>query len=484
MYKRQILVLPAAASFILLRRFIIRPVSLMVDKIKDIAEDRANFDDRLHDSQKDEIGDLARWFNTLMNKLGLMMTDMQRYVDVLNTVPDPIFAVDEEYNIIMANKATQDFLGLDTNKLKDCNCHDQFSTEVCQTERCPIEMAKKVNGPVKADIMSIDRDGQTLYVKPSADVLRDAQGRKMGYVEVASNVTDLVHSQNAIEEQLARISKVNEATREAASQVTDTTHQLSGEFEQINSGILTQQQRVTETATAMEQMNATVMEVARNASAAAQQTADTRDQALEGARIVGESVNAILRVQQQTAALKEVMQNLGSRAEGIGQVMTVIRDIADQTNLLALNAAIEAARAGDAGRGFAVVADEVRKLAEKTMSATHEVGDAISAIQDGAQESIRNVDTTTEMVGNASQLAEQSGAALNKIVELVNLSSSQVDAIATAAEEQSAASEQIRSAMDEVNHIANEVAERMGESSNSVHSLSELASQLDMLSKS
>jgi len=131
-----------------------------------------------------------------------------------------------------------------------------------------------------------------------------------------------------------------------------------------------------------------------------------------------------------------------------------------------------------------VVADEVRKLAEKTMSATHEVGDAISAIQDGAQESIRNVDTTTEMVGNASQLAEQSGAALNKIVELVNLSSSQVDAIATAAEEQSAASEQIRSAMDEVNHIANEVAERMGESSNSVHSLSELASQLDMLSKS
>jgi methyl-accepting chemotaxis protein len=234
----------------------------------------------------------------------------------------------------------------------------------------------------------------------------------------------------------------------------------------------------------MEQMNATVMEVARNASAAAQQTADTRDQALEGARIVGESVNAILRVQQQTAALKEVMQNLGSRAEGIGQVMTVIRDIADQTNLLALNAAIEAARAGDAGRGFAVVADEVRKLAEKTMSATHEVGDAISAIQDGAQESIRNVDTTTEMVGNASQLAEQSGAALNKIVELVNLSSSQVDAIATAAEEQSAASEQIRSAMDEVNHIANEVAERMGESSNSVHSLSELASQLDMLSKS
>ncbi|MGX7949341.1 methyl-accepting chemotaxis protein [Oleidesulfovibrio alaskensis] len=479
-----ILVLPAVASFILLRRFIIRPVSLMVDKIKDIAEDRANFDDRLHDSQKDEIGDLARWFNTLMNKLGLMMTDMQRYVDVLNTVPDPIFAVDEEYNIIMANKATQDFLGLDTNKLKDCNCHDQFSTEVCQTERCPIEMAKKVNGPVKADIMSIDRDGQTLYVKPSADVLRDAQGRKMGYVEVASNVTDLVHSQNAIEEQLARISKVNEATREAASQVTDTTHQLSGEFEQINSGILTQQQRVTETATAMEQMNATVMEVARNASAAAQQTADTRDQALEGARIVGESVNAILRVQQQTAALKEVMQNLGSRAEGIGQVMTVIRDIADQTNLLALNAAIEAARAGDAGRGFAVVADEVRKLAEKTMSATHEVGDAISAIQDGAQESIRNVDTTTEMVGNASQLAEQSGAALNKIVELVNLSSSQVDAIATAAEEQSAASEQIRSAMDEVNHIANEVAERMGESSNSVHSLSELASQLDMLSKS
>ncbi|MFV0422442.1 methyl-accepting chemotaxis protein [Oleidesulfovibrio sp.] len=478
-----ILILPALVAFFMLRRFVITPVSQMVGKIKDIAEDRANFDDRLNDSQKDEIGDLARWFNTLMAKLGLMMVDMQKYVDVLNTVPDPIFAVDGNFKIIMANKAAKDFIGVDENQLAECHCHDKFNTEVCQTPHCPIEMAKAANGPVKAEIICIETGGQTLYVHPSADVLRDSRGRQYGYVEVASNVTDLVHSQNAIENQLNRIREVNDTTREAASEVSRTGHQLSGEFEQINSGIMMQQQRVAETATAMEQMNATVLEVASNASAAAQQASETREQALEGARIVGDSVSAILQVQEQTAALKDVMQNLGSQAEGIGQVMTVIRDIADQTNLLALNAAIEAARAGDAGRGFAVVADEVRKLAEKTMSATHEVGGAINAIQTGAQESIKNVDTTTEMVGNASKLAEQSGEALNKIVELVNQSSSQVDAIATAAEEQSASSEQIRSAMDEVSHIANEVAGRMEESSGSVQNLTILAEKLDELSQ-
>ena len=101
------------------------------------------------------------------------------------------------------------------------------------------------------------------------------------------------------------------------------------------------------------------------------------------------------------------MDTLSGQAEGIGQIMGVISDIADQTNLLALNAAIEAARAGEAGRGFAVVADEVRKLAEKTMAATHEVGQVISGIQEGTRKSASGVDLSINTIQEADVYKRQ-----------------------------------------------------------------------------
>ena len=167
--------------------------------------------------------------------------------------------------------------------------------------------------------------------------------------------------------------------------VSSASEVLSAQVEQSSRGADEQSARVRETATAMEEMNATVLEVARNAQQAADLSQQAKQQALEGSQIVNEAVKGIESVHTQSTAIKQDMDALGKQAENIGQIMGVIADIADQTNLLALNAAIEAARAGDAGRGFAVVADEVRKLAEKTMTATQEVGQAITGIQQGTK---------------------------------------------------------------------------------------------------
>lgn len=260
--------------------------------------------------------------------------------------------------------------------------------------------------------------------------------------------------------------------------VSSASEQLSAQVEQSTRGAEIQSDRVAETATAMEEMNATVLEVAKNASQAAETADQAKHKAQDGAQVVTQVVKGIGEVQEAALELKTDMTSLGKQAEGIGQVLNVISDIADQTNLLALNAAIEAARAGDAGRGFAVVADEVRKLAEKTMTATKQVGEAISGIQDGARKNVSNVEQAVAKIDHATGLANESGVALNEIVSLVDLTTDQVRSIATASEQQSATSEEINRSIEDVNRISSETSEGMKQSALAV---GELAHQAQVL---
>ncbi|WP_035068312.1 methyl-accepting chemotaxis protein [Nitratidesulfovibrio termitidis] len=262
--------------------------------------------------------------------------------------------------------------------------------------------------------------------------------------------------------------------------VSSASEELSAQIEQSDKGTEEQARRVAETATAMEEMNASVLEVARNAGGAADVSENARRMADEGSTIVGKVVDGIGQVQQQSLALKRDMEELGRQAESIGQIMNVISDIADQTNLLALNAAIEAARAGDAGRGFAVVADEVRKLAEKTMHATQEVGAAVRGIQQGTRTNMEHVDRSVGTIEEATNLARRSGESLREIVRFVDAAADQVRGIATASEQQSAASEEINRAVEQVSAISTETAQAMREAATAVN---ELANQSQVLKR-
>ena len=248
---------------------------------------------------------------------------------------------------------------------------------------------------------------------------------------------------------------------------------LSAQIEQSQRGAAEQASRVTETVTAMEEMNTTVAEVAQNAGAASEASAATRQKAEAGAEVVSRAVDSIHRVGEQSLKLKDDMRALAEQARSIDRIMGVISDIADQTNLLALNAAIEAARAGDAGRGFAVVADEVRKLAEKTMASTTDVGDAIKAIQQSAGQSAEQVDIAVRIIDEATEFAGKSGEALQRIVEMADSTADQVRAIATASEQQSASSEEINRSIIQVNAIAGDTAQAMQAASEAVTELAE-----------
>ena len=308
-------------------------------------------------------------------------------------------------------------------------------------------------------------------------------------------------SKNAREQsKVARtaMEKAEEASREAESKtdammkladrlenvggvVSSASMELSAQIEQSDKGAAEAAQRLSDAAAAMNQMNTSVQEVARNASAASTASAETRTKAEAGAQVVERSLHRIQSVHKVSLDLKEDMTQLNEHSQDITRIMGVISDIADQTNLLALNAAIEAARAGEAGRGFAVVADEVRKLAEKTMASTNDVSNAIKVIQQSTQKSTAAVENAVAQIEEATQFASESGHALEEIVATADATAEQVNAIAAASEEQSAASEEITSSILQCNDMSKQIAEAMSEASRAVTGLSDQAKELEHL---
>jgi len=326
------------------------------------------------------------------------------------------------------------------------------------------------------------------------DALHDTAGRLAANMEeitaktreaeekaaAAMTATEEAEQARKQAEQARREGMVHAARRLEAivARVSSATEEMSSQSDEIRNGTDIQAERIAATATAMEEMNATVLEVARNSGEAASVGNEAKDRAVSGRAVVASSIEAMETTRKQAEELRLNMNVLGEKAEAIGAIMTVIEDIADQTNLLALNAAIEAARAGEAGRGFAVVADEVRKLAEKTMGATKEVGDSIRAIQGAAAENIDSMGKAVADLAQAVELSNQSGVVLDEIVERVERSAEQIQSIATAAEEQSATSEEINRAIDEINRITGDTARGVSESA---AALSELAGQMSEL---
>ncbi|NDV27754.1 methyl-accepting chemotaxis protein [Desulfovibrio sp. JC010] len=317
----------------------------------------------------------------------------------------------------------------------------------------------------------------------SGEPFYDLDDELCGALTIYFDLTEVREQQREIEENSERVAKVAADLVDITGQVNSSAGIIASQIGEASKGAAMQSDRITATATAMEEMNSTTMEVARNAVDAADNATDAANNAGEGQNEVRDLIESIETMNGHANNLGTFMNELGQQTDSVGSVITVIQDIADQTNLLALNAAIEAARAGEAGRGFAVVADEVRKLAEKTMTATDEVGTAIKAIQDGAKRSIEGVELASQAVEQSTKIAHSSGQTLERIVEIVSGTSDQVQSIATAAEQQSATSEEINRAVDDINSIAAKTAEGMNAANEASTELVRMSDELNTLIK-
>ncbi len=399
----------------------------------------------------------------------------------------PLFSVGRDRIVRFANDAICELTGRKreevVGKLQGYEMLNYDSLEECQVCKPVAKIVIPQGVAWKGEVQFRHISGEDRYALVVAFPVKDRDGEIIEVVIMMQDITAIKENEKLISQKTEKLKEAAAAITEITEYIASASEKLSLQIEEAARGADMQRQRIAETATTMEQMNSTVLEVAKNASEAAESTEAARQNALEGNEVVSQAIDAIQEVQHLTNLVKQSIDSLGQKAEGIGEVINVISDIADQTNLLALNAAIEAARAGEHGRGFAVVADEVRKLAEKTMAATKDVAEAIASIQMDTRKNIEEMDRAVEAVEKSTELAARSGEALQEIVRISEVNADQVRAIATAAEEQSASTEHITMAVEEINNISAETSEGMQQASQAIAELTEQIQRLNELVK-
>lgn len=267
----------------------------------------------------------------------------------------------------------------------------------------------------------------------------------------------------------------------AANQVVLSSDQSSATSEDARDGVNQQNQQLELIATAMNEMSATVHEVANNAASAAEATRNADTEANNGRAVVNQTIQSINDLSREMQQASSVIKQLEDDSESIGTVLDVIRGIAEQTNLLALNAAIEAARAGEQGRGFAVVADEVRTLASRTQDSTQEIQAMIEKVQQGAQNAVKVMEDGNEQTEKTVSQAAEAGTTLESITAAVNHITQMNEQIASAAEEQSSVAEEINRNVVNVRDIAEKTVDNANSTAESSESLKNVALQLQSL---
>uniref|UniRef100_UPI0035645100 methyl-accepting chemotaxis protein n=1 Tax=Halopseudomonas sp. TaxID=2901191 RepID=UPI0035645100 len=268
------------------------------------------------------------------------------------------------------------------------------------------------------------------------------------------------------------------AVRKAAEQLDQGASELARVMSRVRDGMVSQQRETDMVAAAVNEMSATVQDIAFNSST-------TRDQSLQADDLARNGRDQVARVSTTIAGLATSierctrhMETLQGHSQEISGVVSVIRSIAEQTNLLALNAAIEAARAGESGRGFAVVADEVRALAQRVQSSTDEIQRMIEALQGGTADAVQDMHASAGLTRDSVEQSEEAGQSLGVITTAVSQIRDGNSEIASAVEQQSQAAEAITQSIVQIRDVTERTVEQTLLSALTSEQLASLAHQL------
>jgi methyl-accepting chemotaxis protein len=278
-----------------------------------------------------------------------------------------------------------------------------------------------------------------------------------------------------------KIHDLIERVGHTVSEVERQAGQVENVSAQSNQAVAGQRTQIEQVATAMNQMSATSLEVARSAAAAVSSAHSVNDETISGRGLVESQQGSIAALASEIDQSVRVINQLASDSQSISRVLEVIKSIAEQTNLLALNAAIEAARAGEQGRGFAVVADEVRTLAKRTQQSTEEIEQMIAKLHGGVGAAVKAMGVSHQMAGGTVGQSEKVQQALENILGAVGMIVDQNQQIAAAVEQQTAVAHDIDQNIVEINRAGERTAQGAHQTEDASRALSAQVVELKQL---
>lgn len=350
----------------------------------------------------------------------------------LDALEMPVTTTDMNMKWVFVNKVTESLLAqhnLDKKSVIGKHCSN-WKADICETENCGIHCLR--NGKSKTHYHQEIPNQPSIYMQVDTHYITDDSGKKIGHVELVTNVDATKQLKNVVEiltptsETLLEISnKLSDNSKEVSEKSTSLTaaaEQMSGNMGSASSAMEESTTNVSMVASAGEEMSATISEISENTEKARSIT--------EGA------VN-------HAAETSEQVDKLGNSVGEIGKVVETISEISEQVNLLALNATIEAARAGEAGKGFAVVANEIKELAKQTSEAAGQIKERVNSFQSTTEVSVKSIGKISQIIGEINDI---------------------VSTIATAIEEQTVTTAEISTNIAQVSQGLAEVNENVSQS--------------------
>jgi len=379
----------------------------------------------LDTGREDEIGRLYASFDSMRNSLRERITEAEQALD------------DAEEARAEAESA-------------------QAEAETAKQEAEAVSRQLRQRAEAYSDVMRAVADGDLTRRMDS-----DAEQEAMADIarEFNAMVAQLEETIGGVMSFAEEVATVSEEVAASADEIETTSQTVADRIQQISDGAIKQNETMQETAGEMNDLSASIEEIA-SASASVAETADkATERGEQGQQIAESAIEDMAEIEARADTAVEQMLELQTQMDEIGEIVEFITDIAEQTNLLALNANIEAAHADDGGDGFNVVANEVKDLAEETKESATQIETQIEQLQEATDDTVTDIRTTSKQINTGVEAVREISNALEEIVNGIEETNEGIQDISTTTDEQAESTQRVVSRVDEVSEISQEVSE-------------------------